>query len=153
MSVKSAMHAVAMILLIGSAVQAQTPPAGGQRAGGTPPPFKNLQVLAKDIPRPELTAIMQRFNAALGVNCNHCHVWTAPGNASNDMASDVKTPKIVARVMMEMTTDLNAKLAANIKKPSGDVTRVTCATCHRGAAIPVDPPAPARAGTPPPPKP
>ena len=139
MSLKSAAHAVVVIVLAGSVAQAQTPRAGAP----PPPPFKNLQVLPKDIPRPELTAIMRAFNAALGVNCDHCHNWVGPGNAGNDMASDAKVPKIVARVMMGMTHDVNARLAANIKKPADQLTRVTCATCHRGAAIPVNPPPPA----------
>jgi hypothetical protein len=128
------------------APQTQAPPApagGGQRAGGAPAPFRNLQVLPKDIPRPELTAIMQGFNAALGVQCAYCHQFVGPGNPGNDMASDDKTPKLVARVMMQMTGDINSRLAANIKKSADQITRVGCATCHRGAAIPVVPPAPA----------
>jgi photosynthetic reaction center cytochrome c subunit len=136
-------QALAVFLLLGSTGSAQTPPAGGQRAGGAAPaPFKNLQVLPKDIPRPELTQIMQAINAALGVQCAYCHNFVAPGNPANDMASDEKTPKLVARVMMQMTSDINSRLAANIKKPADQLTRVGCATCHRGAAIPVVPPAP-----------
>ena len=129
------------------APQTQTPPApagGGQRAGGAAPaPFRNLQVLPKDIPRPELTAVMQGFNAALGVQCAYCHQFVGPGNPGNDMASDDKTPKLVARVMMQMTGEINQKLAANIKKPADQLTQVGCMTCHRGEAIPkLPPPAP-----------
>src|SRR5262245_36659007 len=95
----------AICVLVFSAVvsSAQTPaPAagGGQRAGGAPAPFQNLTVLPKDIPRDQLTEMMRGFNAALGVNCNHCHVFVAPGNPGNNMPSDEKTPKLVARVMM-----------------------------------------------------
>jgi hypothetical protein len=71
-----------------------------------------------------------------------------PGNPGNDMASDDKTPKLVARVMMQMTGDINSRLAANIKKSADQITRVGCATCHRGAAIPVVPPTPAPATAP-----
>ena len=145
--------ALGVVLFAGSFASAQTPaPAGaGQRAGGPPAPMKNLQVLPKDMPQPEVVAIMRVFNAALGVNCNHCHIWTKPGDPSNDMAADTKIEKTVARVMMQMTNEINTKLAASIKKPADQVARVECATCHRGAAIPVTPPpppAPTRAGAP-----
>ena len=145
-------HFVLALAIVGCTstfAAAQTPPApagGGQRAGGAAPaPFKNLQVLPKDIPRPQLTQIMQAFNAALGVQCGYCHNFIGPGNPANDMAADEKTPKLVARVMMQMVGDINSRLASNIKKPADQLTRVTCATCHRGSAIPVDPPAPAPA--------
>lgn len=124
-----------------AAAQAQ-PGAGGQRAGGTPAPMKNLQVLPKDTPQPQVVAVMRVFNAALGVNCDHCHVWTKPGAPTNDMPSDAKAAKIVAREMMRMTADVNTRLAAAISKPADQIAKVECATCHRGAAIPVTPPPP-----------
>ena len=114
--------------------------------------MKNLQVLPKDMPQPQVVAIMRAFNAAMGVECGHCHIWTKPGDPSNDMAADTKVEKTVARVMMQMTSEINTKLAASIKKPADQIARVECATCHRGAAIPVTPPPPpppARAGAPP----
>ena len=133
-----------MAFVTGSFVAAQAPAAGGQRAGGAPPaPMKNLQVLPKDMPQPQVVAIMRAFNAALGVECGYCHVWTKPGDPSNDMAADTKPEKTVARAMMLMTTEINTKLAASIKKPADQIARVECATCHRGAAIPVTPPPPA----------
>jgi hypothetical protein len=135
--------ALSIFVCVAAVAGAQTPPAQTQ-----PAPFKNLQVLPKDIPRPELTAIMQGFNAALGVQCAYCHQFVGPGNPGNDMASDDKTPKLVARVMMQMTGDINSRLAANIKKSADQITRVGCATCHRGAAIPVVPPTPAPATAP-----
>ena len=58
------------------------------------------------------------------------------------MAADTKIEKTVARAMMLMTNEINAKLAASIKKPADQIARVECATCHRGAAIPVTPPPP-----------
>jgi hypothetical protein len=154
MILRSVVSALGIVVLTGSlaAAQAPAPAGGGQRAGGAPPaPMKNLQVLPKDMPQPQVVAIMRAFNAALAVNCDHCHVWTKPGDPSNDMAADVKTTKAVARVMMQMTGEINAKLAASIKKPADQIAKVECATCHRGAAIPVTPPpppAPARAGAP-----
>lgn len=146
--------ALGIVVVTGSFAAAQAPaPAGGQRAGGAPPaPMKNLQVLPKDTPQPQVIAMMRAFNAAMGVECGHCHIWTKPGDPSNDMAADTKIEKTVARVMMQMTTEINTKLAASIKKPADQIARVECATCHRGAAIPVTPPPPpppARAGAPP----
>jgi hypothetical protein len=44
--------------------------------------------------------------------------------------------------MMRMATAFNDQLAANIKKPADQLTRVQCWTCHRGAAIPTPPPPP-----------
>jgi len=141
--------ALAAIVLSGSVAAAQAPAGGGQRAGGAPPPPpKNLQVLPKDTPAPQVVALMRTFNTALGVQCGYCHVFVAPGDPTNDLASDAKTPKLVARVMMQMVSDINTKLAANIKKPADQMTKVECATCHRGAAIPALPP-PAAAPAPP----
>jgi hypothetical protein len=143
MILRSVVSALGIVVLTGSLAAGQAPAAGGQRAGGAPPaPMKNLQVLPKDMPQPQVVAIMRAFNAALGVECGHCHIWTKPGDPSNDMAADTKTEKLVARVMMQMTNENNAKLAASIKKPADQIARVECATCHRGLAIPVTPPPP-----------
>ena len=100
----------------------------------------NLQVLPKDMTTPQVFGVMRAFNTGLGVNCGYCHVWEQ-GGQNNDMAADTKAPKLVARVMMQMTNDINAKLASAIQKP--DRVTVECATCHRGQAIPVNPPPPA----------
>ena len=89
--------------------QAPAPAGGGQRAGGNPAPMKNLQVLPKDMPQPEVVAIMRAFNGALGVQCGHCHIWTKPGDPSNDMAADTKIEKTVARVMIDQRDQLEAR--------------------------------------------
>jgi hypothetical protein len=138
-----------MVALAGSLAAAQAPEGrGGQRAGGpTPPPEPhNLQVLPKTTTTQQILPVMRAFSAALGTNCGYCHVWTAPGDPTNDYAADTKQPKLVARVMLQMVTEINEKLAANIKKPAADITRVGCMTCHRGAAIPVLPPPAAAPG-------
>jgi hypothetical protein len=100
---------------------------------------------------PQVQALMRNISAALGVQCGYCHIFEGPGNAANDFASDTKTPKLVARVMIQMTGEINQKLAANIKKPADQLTQVGCMTCHRGEAIPKVPPpaaAPARGAGP-----
>src|SRR5262245_29537648 len=114
---------------------AQQPPAGGgQRAGGPPAPT-NLQVLPKDIPREQLLQTMQNFAAALGVQCNYCHVQEGRGGR-NDMAADEKPTKKTARQMMVFARELNEKLPAVVSKTANDTTRVGCSTCHRGLPIP-----------------
>ena len=58
------------------------------------------------------------------------------------MATDEKAPKKTARVMMQMMAHVNETLAAGLGKAAADVTKVECATCHRGEAIPKTPPPP-----------
>ena len=148
MRFKHILPALGLVVLTGSIAAAQAP-AGAQRGGGAPMPApKNLQVLPKDMPAAQVVALMRTINTALGVQCVYCHVFVGPGDPGNDFAADTKTPKLVARVMMQMTSEINAKLAANIKKPADQIAKVECATCHRGAAIPVLPPAAAAPAAP-----
>jgi hypothetical protein len=135
--------ALAMVALAGSLAMAQAP--AGQR-GAAPPEPHNLKVLPASTTTANILPIMRNFSAALGTNCGYCHVWTGPGLPTNDYASDEKPAKEVARAMMRMAGTINEALAANIKKPADQLTRVQCMTCHRGAAIPtLPPPAPAGA--------
>jgi tetratricopeptide (TPR) repeat protein len=80
---------------------------------------------------------MQGFVQALGVQasggCGYCHVGTAP---AFDFASDTKPAKIVARKMILMSREITAKLPEVTGKPAAEVTRLRCATCHRGVPIP-----------------
>ena len=131
---------------IATATYAQAPPQGaaapGQGGrGGPPAPPQNLQILSKDIPRPELLATMRGFTAGLGVQCNYCHIQEGQGGR-NDMASDEKAPKKTARVMMRMMASVNETLAGNLGKTAADITKVECVTCHRAEAIPKNPPPP-----------
>ena len=127
--------AFGMTTLFATAVAAQTAPAAAPAQ--PPPPMTNLQLYPKDTPRPEIVATMQGFVQALGVQsaggCGYCHVGTAP---QFDFAADTKRTKNVARKMILMAREVNGKLADATGKPAADVTRVRCATCHRGAAIP-----------------
>ena len=135
--------ALGIVILTGTIAAAQAPAGGGQR-GAPPPEPTNLQVLPKTMTTAQILPIMRNFAAALGTNCGYCHVWTGAGLPTNDYAADTKPAKLVARVMIQMSNEINEKLAANIKKPASELTRVQCMTCHRGAAIPVlPPPAPA----------
>ena len=53
-----------------------------------------------------------------------------------DFASDAKPTKNVARKMILMAREVTAKLPEVTGKPASEVTRMRCATCHRGVAIP-----------------
>jgi len=97
-----------------------------------PPQPKNLKVLK--IPPAELIPTMRAYSAALGVRCDFCHV-------QGDFASDEKHEKAVARNMIVMAEEINAKF------PDGKV-HVTCYTCHRGEEMPKTAPASAGAAAP-----
>lgn len=101
--------------------------------------FRNLRVLPQNITRDELMTTMQRFNQALGVECNYCHVFRqgADGRPDADFPSDEKREKDAARVMIRMTQRINEGYISKI--PDAHVV-VTCWTCHRGEAQPAIPP-------------
>jgi hypothetical protein len=145
--------AVGALAMTGSlGIAAQAPQAAPPQGGGAPqPPPQNLQVLPKDMPRAQVVQIMQNFSAALGVTCNHCHVFVGPNDPMNDFAGDTKPTKNVARAMMRMVREINPAIAKSVPAKAADqVAAVGCATCHRGAAIPVV--APGSPGAPPPPR-
>lgn len=103
---------------------------GGQGRGGGP--AQNLQVLPKDMPRQELTALMRTFTAALGVECSHCHVGTPAERAKDDLPS-----KGIARKMIQMTMTINNDMLKEIGQPAAPgAMKVTCFTCHRGQLKP-----------------
>lgn len=77
---------------------------------------------------------MQAVAQALGVGCDFCHV-AEPGKRPDYAAND-KPKKDIARQMMAMTRDLNAKIQAAVGKSATEATRVQCLTCHRGVANP-----------------
>jgi tetratricopeptide (TPR) repeat protein len=134
---KPAAFTVAGLLLTASLGSAQAPAApagGGQRTGG-PPPITNLQILPKDSSREQVLTTMAAFTAALGVQCNYCHVQEGRGGR-NDMAADDKPTKKAARGMMLLAREINAKLPEAVGKDAAGTTRVGCATCHRGIPIP-----------------
>ena len=65
---------------------------------------------------------MQSFRLGLGVQCDFCHV-------KGDFASDENPKKDIARKMIVLAQDVNAKF-------SDGKEHVTCYTCHRGAQEP-----------------
>jgi hypothetical protein len=131
--------AVAGFLVIPAALPAQG------RGGAQPP--KNLQVLPKDMPRNEVTAIMRTFAMSLGVRCEHCHAEDPSaaepaagrggrGGPPLDYALDDKETKKIAREMLKMVMDINGKYLPTTGRTVTEFNRVTCETCHRGLARP-----------------
>src|SRR5215467_7723735 len=80
-------------------------------------------------PPGDLFATMQEISSALGVSCDYCH--SAPRGSGTP-----EPKKDIARAMMAMTRELNAKVEAATGKSGTGVTRVQCITCHRGVAVP-----------------
>jgi hypothetical protein len=100
-----------------------------------PLPKRNLQVLPKDISDAQLDSIMKKYNIALGVACNFCHVRIHDQTDSLDYASDKDPMKTTARKMMRMTLEINKKnFWTDKKKGPHELNEVTCYTCHRGEA-------------------
>lgn len=102
------------------------------------PKWENLKVLPQDISKDSLNALMEGYNASLGVKCSHCHTPKKDDPSELDFADDSKMAKIIARGMIEMTHDINEKyFKPHYPDPKPDrVTDVSCVMCHRGTAKP-----------------
>jgi len=114
---------------------------------------KNMVFLPSDT---DTTLVMPAFRAAIGVECNFCHVAGAQmerGHA-NERDLDLNPKKLIARNMIGMLKEINAELfpqeeidlvyAASSIPPDGK-HYVTCYTCHRGSRFPLTEPAAAAA--------
>jgi photosynthetic reaction center cytochrome c subunit len=94
---------------------------------------ENVQVLT-GLSLKELRAEMTMMSDALDVKCTHCHV-------QGNFASDGNRNKIAARKMLQMTRSLNELYFASAQATEGTTLgHVTCFTCHRGSARPVNSP-------------
>ena len=111
------------ITVVSSASAQQTPQIlDGKTAGQV---FKNIKVLT-DTPADQLNQSMHVIKAAVGLDCEDCHV-------DGDFPADAKRPKLIARQMMQMVMDLN-------KSSFKGQPEITCYTCHRGNPDPVSMP-------------
>jgi tetratricopeptide (TPR) repeat protein len=81
-------------------------------------------------PPPNMQAIAQ----ALGVQCAFCHV--GPRAAQSKAEGRPPSKYEIARAMIAMTRDLNARVQTATGKAPTEATQVTCVTCHRGVAVP-----------------
>lgn len=144
------------VSILGCTGTASAPSAAPQMTSQTASPagFRNLQVLPRDISREQLLTIMRTFTRSLGVKCNHCHVVTATTPKEElDFPSDAKEEKRVARVMIQMTQQINTEWLERVEQAEGEheeeataaapeQPRVGCWTCHRGQPEPEMPPPP-----------
>src|SRR5688500_16373182 len=89
-------------------------------------------VVAQAPPKPPLPD-MQAVAAALGVTCEYCH---APRGLEPRLTATGKPRLEVGREMIAMTASLNATVQSATGKTAREAAAVTCATCHRGLAIP-----------------
>jgi photosynthetic reaction center cytochrome c subunit len=87
--------------------------------------MENVKVLT-DLNPLEFSRLMQAISTwvAPDAGCEYCH-------NTDDMASDERYGKNVARHMFEMVRDINTNWKAHVKE-----TGVTCWTCHRGENVP-----------------
>lgn len=97
----------------GTGQQAATAASQGPLA---PEKYKNIQVL-NNVPADELRPSMDYFTAALGVQCNFCHV-------PDHFEADDRPEKKTARQMIQMVQRFNADSTNKIQ--------LGCATCHHG---------------------
>ena len=91
------------------------------KAKGKGGPPKNLKVLTADNYMDNMRAFVPALGLADKGGCNFCH--------EADRSSDAKMEKVMARMMISMVKDINAKF------PDGK-EHVTCYTCHRGDTMP-----------------
>jgi hypothetical protein len=96
---------------------AMAPHAFAQQAAAPRPPLPDMQAVA----------------AALGVTCDYCH---APRGTEPRVTANGRPRLEVGREMIAMTATLNASVQAATGKTAREAAGVTCATCHRGVAIP-----------------
>jgi hypothetical protein len=81
------------------------------------------------LPLPDMPAVA----AALGVTCDYCHA----GRGTPPKVTANGKPRLeVGREMIAMTHALNATVQTASGKTAREAATVTCATCHRGVAIP-----------------
>ena len=109
---------IVLALLAGLTLAAQEsqPPAPAPaqppvKKSPIPDTFYNLQVLPKDIAKPDLVAVMKSMAINLNVRCSHCHVATDDLSEAN-FPSDEKPTKKAAREMLRTIGEVSRKYPA-----------------------------------------
>lgn len=102
------------------------------------PKWENLKVLPQDISKDSLKGLMKGYTKSLGVKCSYCHSPKKNNPKKLDFPDDSKLEKKIARGMIEMTNDINARHFRPYypdPKPT-QVRDVKCIMCHRGNSNP-----------------
>jgi hypothetical protein len=95
----------------------------------------NLKVLPQATTAAEIGKVMKRFEADLGVKCDHCHVED-PNTHKFNYASDDNPAKAMARQMISMLKDINEKYLPQLGADRRYAAQVTCGSCHQGQSSP-----------------
>jgi tetratricopeptide (TPR) repeat protein len=85
--------------------------------------------LAAQGPPADIMPLMQEIVQGLGVQCEYCH--SAPRGSGQP-----EPKKDIARQMIAMTRELNARVQTATGKPALQAVQVKCVTCHHGVPIP-----------------
>src|SRR6185437_2897795 len=117
--------AIIIISIPSGFAQEPAKPAGPDTSKPAEDVFKNIKIL-KGVPSDQLLPSMQFITAALGVQCQFCHV-------DGHFDQDDKPPKEAARHMMQMMFAIN-------KDNFHGHREITCNTCHRGSVHPMSVP-------------
>ncbi|MFN8654232.1 MAG: c-type cytochrome [Gemmatimonadales bacterium] len=125
------LRSLVLLLLAPAALLAQAP-------GKWPPDsLINVKVFPKSTPVMQVVGQMRNFAVGLGVRCHFCHAGEEGTPLDKtDFASDDRRTKRVARQMMRMVQEINARLDTIPERPAAKV-EVTCRTCHHGLSRPV----------------
>lgn len=119
-------------LLVTCAWASEAPGVQVKPAMQAPQDAMSLKVLPPDTPREDVKRLMRQYKTDLGVECSYCHTkYEDTGDV--DYASEENPMKAKARLMIEMTNEINARFLAQLgdrryAEPFG------CEGCHRGRA-------------------
>lgn len=72
-----------------------------------PDKYTNLQVLPKDITKPQMVNVMKQFSITFGVRCSYCHT-VSDDLTTGSFSSDDKAPKQKARDLMKTILQTSA---------------------------------------------
>jgi hypothetical protein len=128
---------VIVIAMISLAIPAMPAAQNSSNATSEDTP-KNLKVLPRELTTKQVREIMESWSDETGADCSTCHVRDAAaptlnGKAHYDYANDARQEKRTARVMYEMTEQINAQFISKV--PNSGMS-VTCGYCHRGHLSP-----------------
>jgi hypothetical protein len=126
-----------VVAVLASALTA-FPSAAVAQAGKFPPDsLVNVRVIPHNTPVMQLIGAMRNITFALGVRCQYCHQGQEGMPLDRfDFTSDEKRTKLVARQMLSMVDQINARLDTLPGRASPGL-QVTCNTCHRGVNRPL----------------